>query len=78
MIMFLDSYQDLIDKKMTDYEIMEISNITENQLKKYAVASFYQNFRKNTIKRNLIALHASQNFETEKSTKRSKCIFKIL
>ena len=44
MIMFLDSYQDLIDKEMSDYEIMEISDIPENQLKKYAVASFHQNF----------------------------------
>lgn len=50
MIMFLDSYQDLIDKEMSDYEIMEISNIRENQLKKYAVANFYPNFKKIRLK----------------------------
>ena len=39
--MFLDTYQIVIDKEMSDSEIMENSSITENQLEKYTVLSIY-------------------------------------
>ena len=42
MNMFLDIYQSLIDKKISDSEIMESSYITENELKKYLVLSISQ------------------------------------
>ena len=35
MVMFLDTYQSLIDKEMSDSEIMERLSITEKELKKY-------------------------------------------
>ena len=74
MIMFLETYQDLTDKEMSDFEIIENLNLTENELRKYAVSSVCQVFKNmNMIKRNLMALHASQNLDTKKLTKRRKC-----